>query len=494
VLQSIAEVDLSDPTRDYDSDDNDMDDKVFQDEEELTDRLGTIEERVDGDELVLIRVPKDKEDEPFEVLRFDQVLKVLRIFPKSLQLGRLENQFDQVNELQIESPAWDPYNHSAESDQYGLLHARGLPKGFSATYEYGLGIQRDYRGLVRGIEKRTSCTRLRFVISGDEGIDKDGSTFRVALERFGTYCAAVDRSRSRGQTAVRRVMEADWQNAIADLFGLEPVEPKFGRNPVIRALTEEVSTGHVTDPGDRALLVDEITLAAPAIAVEAPERLVQLREDIELVSLQALIERFEKDLNGSFSRDEDHWQDFFYANRFALQMIFSTPAVVKLQQATVRPGGVDGRGARIADFLCVNSVTRTVLIVEIKTPGTSLMSSSAYRGKGTNAAIFPPHTDLSGSIAQVQSQMASVPKDLASRLSPDFDLDAWNDPRGAVIVGKVSALEPLQLESFLRYRAGLSTVTVMGYDEVLERLRALHTMLSSPVVLEEELRGVAGGR
>lgn len=469
----------------------DGDDDIL-DDIELDDRLGTIEQRHDGNELILTRIPRDKFKKSFEVLRFDRDQNLLRIYPKATQFGLLQDQFDQVTELQIESPGWNADNHSAEHGRYALLYARGLPKGFSAIYEFGLGINRDYRDLVRGIEKHSQCTVVRFVAPGAEGVDTDGTTFRISLQRFEAYRAAVDRSRDRGRSAVRRVIDADCHNAIADLFGLEPAEPKYARNPVIRALTEVVSTGHLTDAADRSVLADEITAAAPAIAREAPERLVQLREDIELVSLEALIRQFEKDLEGPHSRNEDHWQKFFQANHFALQLIFSTPIVVEYEHAVVQAEDINGRGSRITDFLCANSVTRTTVIVEIKTPATTLMSSTPYRGKGTDAAVYPPHKDLSGPITQVQSQMAAVPQSLAGRLTPNIDLDAWNDPRGAVITGRVSTLDPQQLESFLRYRAGLSTVTVLSYDEVLEQLKALHQTLSTPNLPDADCEEAAG--
>ncbi|WP_448002689.1 Shedu anti-phage system protein SduA domain-containing protein [Agromyces bauzanensis] len=487
---------VTDRSIDFIDDSDGPDEDEFYDydfeEEELEDRLGRIDQKVIGDELVLTRIPSNEERDSYEVLRFDRQQQLIRIFPKSTEYGALVPQFDRISELQIESPGWNSWNHSAEHGQYALLYVRGLPKGFSSIYEFGLGINRDYRHVIDGIEEHTECAVVRFVVEGPEGVDPNGTTFRISLQRFADYRAAIDRSRARGRTAVRRVIDADTHNAIAGLFGMKPMEPKYTKNPVIRALTEEVATGHVTDAGERALIADELTVAAPAIAREAPERLVQLREDIELVSLEALIEQFEKDLEGPHSRDEGHWQTFFSNNRFALQLIFSAPIVVAREHATVQAPDIDGRGARITDFLCANSVTRTVAIVEIKTPATPLVSTSPYRGKGTDAAVYPPHQGLSGSIAQLQSQLASVPQSLASRLTPELALDPWNDPRGAVITGRVSALNKEQLESFLRYRAGLSTVVVLGYDEVLERLKALHAMLASPPRLDAEANRAEG--
>lgn len=457
----------------------------MQDDDDLEDRLGKIEQQMVDGEFVLTRVPREKPEKRHEVLRYVVDEQLLRIFPRSTSFGELVPQFEQNTEIQVESPGWDSSWHSAEHGRYWLLYAKGLPKGFSAIYEFGLGIQRDYRHFVDEILERSASSTVRFVIDGPEGPDPASSIFRVSLTRFEQYRSAVDRSRSRAQTAARRVIDADTHNAVADLFGAALVGPKYTRNPAIRAITEEVATGHVTDANDRALIADELTAIAPVIAAETPGRLVQLRDDIELVSLQSLIERFSDDLDGPHSNDEGHWQDFFAANKFALQLLFAAPVVVVREHATVQAPDIDGRGSRITDFLCANTVTRTVSVVEIKTPASRLMSASAYRGSNSEAAVYAPHSALAGAIAQLQSQMASVPRSLAGRLTPELNLDPWNEPCGALVVGRVSSLEPEQRESFLRYRAGLSNITVLGYDEVLERLKALRDVLASPTTIEQ---------
>lgn len=134
-----------------------------------------------------------------------------------------------------------------------------------------------------------------------------------------------------------------------------------------------------------------------------------------------------------------------------------------------------GGESRITDFLCVNAVTRSAIAVEIKTPATSLMAKSPYRGERA-ARIYPTHKDLSGAVAQVQAQMESVSRHL--EVHPDFGhVDKWH-VSGAVIIGRAEALDAEQTESFLRYREGLGTVTVLGFDEIGVRLRHLETLLS----------------
>lgn len=449
-------------------------DRELEDALNLDDGAGTLVEGHDGDQLVLSWFPRHA-SEPTEMLRFDPATQLIRLFPK-VRRGRIyENPFGRLTELQVEAPGWSPSNHSTEGERYGLLHVVGLPRGFTATYEFGLGIMRDYRGLLEEIEERTPCTAVRFVNSGDEGAD--GDVYRITLERFEEYRAVVDLNRRRGATAVGRVIEAARHNAIADLFKLDWVEPKYGRNAVINAITEEVATGYVMDATDRSTLVDSVMLHVPKVAHEAPAKFGRLREDIELVSLEVLIEQFEQGMVGRAARDESHWQRFFTTNPFALQQVFSAPILVVHGQVHVRGTDALGRGSRIADFLCVNAVTRSAVVVEIKNPATDLMATQPYRGSGT-AEVYPTHRHLSGAVSQVQAQMESVSRDLKE--TPELgSVDKWH-VRGAVIAGAVSKLNDEQRASFLRFREGLTAITVLGYDEVCERLKALHEMLVSP--------------
>lgn len=437
------------------------------------DRLGSLDERYEGDSLVLERRGRGLGT---ELLRFNHVTKLLQIFPKSWRGVDYGHQFTQVAELQIEDFELDLNNYSGYSERFGLATFEGLPKGFGAVYEYGLGIKPEYRGLVRAIEERSTCSIVRFVgPGGEEGVQ--GGVFRLALSRFEAYRQVVDRNRRRAATAVGRVIDAEARNSVAGFFGLDRVEPKYGRNPTINALTEEIATGFVMTEDDRAALVDQVRTEAPRTARESPERFGRLRQDIELVSLELLIEQFEKGMIGQNARDEAYWQDFFQANPFALQQVFGAPIVEVLPQAHLRSGGVTGKGARITDFLCKNTVTRTAVVVEIKTPSAALMEPKPYR------SIYAPHREnLAGAVGQLQAQVASVSRDLAGRPDRDpeiGDLDLWHTS-GAVVVGRVGDLTGEQRESFLRYREGLASTAVLGFDEVSERLRGLLQLLRNP--------------
>lgn len=443
-----------------------------------TDDRGQLEEWSDGDEVQLTYVP-DKvsgiHTPSYAAMRFNISGGPLRIFPKKVSLGSYVDQFSQVKEIRLDPSSWDPQRHSDEHERFRLQSALHFPSGFKTIYAWGLGIAKDYQRFIYTIEENTPC-RVIWFTRGPEGLDEAQGILRVSIARFERFRSLVNLNRGRGQTAVSRVLESGVNNVLADLLGLEKVEPKYARNPVINALTEEVATGYVTTAADREALADAVSRAAPKLAEENPRRLVQLREDIEMVTLDTVIAEFEDGMHGAPSNNEDHWQKFFERNQFALQLIFSTPTVVDLPHATVRSTDRYGQGGRITDFLCVNPVTRAVLLVEIKKPSTQLMEKNPYRGHG-KSAVYGASIELSGSIAQVQSQMSSAAEEAATRFKPS--LDTINELRGAVIIGKVSELNEEQLESFLRYRKGLADL-VLTYDEVLERLKGLRDFLRPP--------------
>lgn len=153
-------------------------------------------------------------------------------------------------------------------------------------------------------------------------------------------------------------------------------------------MTRAVSEGVPLNAAERSALVDRMTYESRQIATESPEAFGRLRDDIELASLEVLIEQFERGLRGRAAKDEDWWQSYFEANVFALQQLFAAPVALYGAQLHLRMPNMFGAGSRIADFVLVNTLTRAAVVVEIRTPSTSLLGPR-YRGAG-GAEVFPP--------------------------------------------------------------------------------------------------------
>jgi hypothetical protein len=423
---------------------------------------------------------RSSDDDPVEMARWDPAEGLLTVFPRTFSLGSLQSQFTRITELQLDCDVlrgWVPDDGVEENDRGDGLELSCLPSGFGRVFRYGLGIKRAYRGLAKQVDDSTSCTAIRFSAAGPEG--PDGAVFQLTLDRFTDFKRAVDRNRSRATTVAARVNSVEGHNAIADLLGVEPKVPTIGRHPVVVAMTRELTGQHVLDVRERGMLVRQASKESRIAARQAPEDFGRLRKDIELVALEVLMEQFDSSMAGVAAKDEGHWQSFFQRNTFALQQLFAVPVALFGDQLTVKPGNALGQGARIADFVLVNTVTRSALLVEIKTPAAGL-SGRVYRGKG-GAEVYPPHAALAGAVTQLQAQMESVRTHLPALLreTPGMETLDTVSVRGAVIAGTAAALDQERAASFLRYRDGLADIEIVAFDEVRDRLEVLRALLSS---------------
>lgn len=114
-------------------------------------------EATDNGVTVSLTYLQRKKSPGIEMARFKADESILSMFPKSISAGEFVEQFPQVRELQIVAPYWSLNGESpiGESDRDGSLELRGMPQGFGKNFAYGLGIRRNFRGLIHEIEDKT---------------------------------------------------------------------------------------------------------------------------------------------------------------------------------------------------------------------------------------------------------------------------------------------------------------------------------------------------
>jgi hypothetical protein len=419
----------------------------------------------------------DRPGQEIEMVRFDKDEEVLSIFPKMGSGNGFTEQFSRIAEIQIDTNfwQWSPEPLVGESDR-GYIELVGLPRGFMRVFEFGLGFPQSYRGLIRAIEDGTTCTVVRFG-DGFEGLKNE--TFHISLTRFHDYVKAVDLHKDRADRVVRRIKDNISQNQIADITGQPKDDLYLGRIDGIKTMTRAIADKTPLDVRERAALVDEVAAQSKRIAEEQPQALIKLREDLDLVTLELLISKFEENLTKTGAAgNEPAWQKFFVNNTFALKQIFAAPVAFYGEQLDLRIPNMRSAGRRIADFVLANTLTRSMVIVEIKTPGTSLMLNSRYRGK-EGAEVYAPNANLAGAVAQLQAQMESAHTDFDTLVGRTVDAETIDTKviKGAVIAGRLDSLTDLQKYSFMRYRNVHHGIEIVTFDEVLDRLRALEKML-----------------
>lgn len=426
-----------------------------------------------------------------EMARFTNDGQLLRIFPRRNESGKFVDQFSKVREIQIAAPnsPLDEESLLGDNGERPELELYGLPKGFSRYFAFGLGLQPKYRGIINEIEDQTNCTVVRFIYNQTESEGEHDAIFNLSLSRFESYVAQVERHRRRATGVVLRINNAVAHNEIATITGETHQEPTLGRIKPIQDMTRAIYEDAPLDVDQQSELMATVGSRSKQIAKEQPESFGKLREDLELVTLDVLIERFAEKLSGKGPTDEAAWQKFFVQNIFVLKQLFAAPLVLHKEQVDLRITDDSGGGRRIADFVLANTLTRSMVVVEIKTPAMQLINKEDYRGK-YGADVYPPHKHLSGSIVQLQAQMESSRTDFPIKLNANLGAKPLDTKfvRGAIIAGKLSdfdlplkglspAQQKLRMESFERYRNGLNGIEIITYDEVLERLRALRAML-----------------
>lgn len=199
--------------------------------------------------------------------------------------------------------------------------------------------------------------------------------------------------------------------------------------------------------------------------------LSRLKNDIELVSLEVLIKKYEELL--SKSAREETWQKLFNDNPFILNLAFGYPAIKISGQASVGGKHLSGDGEKITDFLLKNGVTNNLAIVEIKKPSSMLLNKTQYRG-----AVFSASKELTGSVTQVLDQCYQLQKNI-STIKVDsrvYDIESYAI-HCILIIGTIPTDEN-QKKSLEIYRRNSKNVQIITFDEMLVKLKQLHCFLS----------------
>lgn len=379
----------------------------------------------------------------------------------------LSPKYRQIRTIALEGLGLDCPETS--DDVFDLLDR--LPKGFIRDPEYGLGLLKDYRFIIDAVETVPGVTKL--TVSATRATAIGGGEYLMTLDDFSTVRRAIDRTHINALKEARVDKDVLTRNALLhsvapDRFD-EAVRP-YKPDTVFKAVSN-LPPSRLSE-GDRLAAVDAVARNGRELAATHPERLLELKRDIELVTLEQLIEKVDDWIGKSLP--EGKWQGLFADNPFILSLAFGLPIAVVQGQASVGGRTISGAGDKITDFLFRNRFTDNITLVEIKTPQTELFGAE-YRG-----GVFPPGRDVSGSVTQALDQRFRLQAEMSSliRNTRRNDLETYA-VRCLVVVGRTPADEARK-RSLELFRNNLHDVSLVTFDELLEKLRALHGFLSSP--------------
>lgn len=204
-------------------------------------------------------------------------------------------------------------------------------------------------------------------------------------------------------------------------------------------------------------------------------KLRNLNTVLGVASLKSLLRELTDNL---LNNDEEFWQTKLTENSYILSQVFAYPVIILKGKAYVGGKGIENTGGNVVDFLCANQLTRSALLIEIKTPVTKILGTP-YRGDIINASV-----DLTGAVLQLANYKNSLLMEcqsLSANSSEQFDVF---DPPCLVIIGNAQQQlnNKLRQKSFELFRAGLRNVQVITFDELLKKLETLISILEGGAI------------
>ncbi|MAI62039.1 MAG: hypothetical protein CBB87_06055 [Micavibrio sp. TMED27] len=356
-----------------------------------------------------------------------------------------------------------------------------LPSCFVKDYDYGLGLRKDYRFIVDILEDLNIQT---LVISKKDStsIDEKGTICTIKYSDFEQIRKTIDRITREARQVSSEVKKISAHNVLA--FFLED-ETKYPHKDIRKqdgtlarliAKSSPVLPVHLSKV-EQSAAIDLVSSNKSKMAKDQPEALVKLRNDIDLVTLEKLVQTYEEMLAKKLS--EDRWQALFNENPFILNMAFGCPIIKIQDQAYVGGRKISGSGEKIADFLVKNSLSNNAALIEIKTPSTSLLNKTSYRD-----GVYVASKDLSGSLNQVLDQRLKFQQNIFAikNNSKLYAMETYH-VQGFLIVGTMPT-EDDKIKSFELFRGNSKDITIITFDELLEKLKHLHAFLS-PNLMEK---------
>ena len=422
------------------------------------------------------------------VASFDPLQECIFTHPVTTLAGDrlLKPRYGRLQTIAFEGYDWEPPTEIYEVE----MAFDSLPDPFYKDIQLGLGLPKFALPIIKAVQKAGDITQL--IISRRRPTAAEGRTFVLAHSEFVEAATVLNRVWRRHQERSLQERTVFAHNLVLSRhFGdrWPEARPPYTPGALHETFSIITKTQFPLSRQDRAVLFDEVEKRVGDMSRQDPTRLFQLQRNIELVALDDLITRFAAILADTSSA-ETRWQKLLERNPFIVAMVFGHPVVQVRSQATVAAPLVDGGGARIVDFLMRNPATNNAGLVEIKTPQTSLLTPSPYRGRG-QSAVYGPSRPLSDAIAQVLDYRYHLQEEVAGMLRRDrgLELETFH-VECVVLAGRIpDTLE--ERKSFEIFRTSLKDVRVLTYDELLAKLESLRDLLASDPGAVEQIDEVA---
>jgi hypothetical protein len=407
-----------------------------------------------------------------EILKINQDKDILTIFPLMTFPDRddfLKPKYNRILAISLEGFSFE--NPQTHEDINDILES--LPLGFIKDPEYGLGLQKEFRFIIHAIKNIEAINKLVITnLRSSTSIESD--TYILDYRDFEAVRKSINRIHNEAVSAALKDKIILSHNALLTLLLPEKYPEKqrpYKQDTIFKAVLGASNVSSNISIKDKDATIKLLSDNMQDLAENHHQKLLELRHEIELVTLEQLIKKFES-LLANKQQKEDRWQRLFQDNPFILNLAFGLPIMIVQDLVSMAGLKFDGTGEKIADFLYSNGITDNITLIEIKTPTTDLLGQK-YRG-----GIFSPSTKLVGPVNQILDQRYHLQQNIAQLKinSRIYDLETYAI-KCLVIIGTMPS-DPDQKKSLELFRNNINDVIIVTFDELLEKLKNLYKFLS----------------
>ncbi|MCQ1833354.1 Shedu immune nuclease family protein [Neorhizobium galegae] len=351
-----------------------------------------------------------------------------------------------------------------------------FPPGFTSDMFEGFGVIYMLRFIIEAIEELADIEEI--CLCNDETTSVVGNTFRLPLNAYDLARKTLQRTHKAAVNFANQEKRAYLRSEfIVPNLPDDEQGPQFRRSygdlkVILDSAINTPGRKSTTRTSNASAAVRAVRTSAKELITDNPDEVFELNREIELVSLEDVIGKFELRLSSSRS-SENSWQKFLSRNPFILRLAFGLPAIIFREQMPVGGWDFDGKGGKLADFVMKSGSLGNLAIVEIKTPKSDILRATPYRG-----GVHAPSTGLSGAVTQVLDQKYLLQRNITAFMINSGITDVAAYAVGCIVIAGTSPQSDAEKKSFELYRNNLSGVVVITFDELLEKLKALHEFLS----------------
>lgn len=326
----------------------------------------------------------------------------------------------------------------------------------------------------------------------DEGFPSDGSICSVskqAIKTGDTLELSLSTSETRKLFLGLQTLYGVYDDIGGIPYGSETYVPlDSAARQLLQLLKSDPSSARMIGQKDNFALVKELLkLLTQGVSHEDFRKAFA---DLETGSLQSLsdglraeqLRRAAEEIESNLDNPrEDFWQrEIFERYQWIIGQIFSSPCMLFESKAYVGGKAISDRGGNLPDFLYQNKLTSNVSIVEIKTPVARIL------GKEYRNNCYCLSDDMSGAVNQALSYRQSLMREFTNlRYNSSESFEVFH-PLCVIVIGNTDEFKDQQgmidrkaVSTFENYRASLNGVTIITYDELLQRIKDLIEILST---------------